>query len=703
MSLPQELAQMAPLAGASSVDGLRMVTDILAAVFSITAFGLAVVVFRTNPKRTLNQALAAILIVSATWQMAIVAATTVNEGLPWLRLSTFIATFGLMLDAVFLDAVLFHNAPLRDRVHRQWPLLAGALLASAIVLTNWWIPYSSTSGHKVSGPMLGPVLVFSVLFPAVLIAKAIMARGELSPTQRLELQNFIVLNILLLLEEVLFAIPGLRHRNVAHLGVVLVGGYYLITTRLMVDTRALTMRDASYGAMRFGFGILTRFAIILPVFALVLSLPLWQGAFALAICVVFMNYVADAFVGMVFKTAPDQKQEIARARIAALVGEEWIENRLIQSFAAVLREFLPAERVEILRFNALPAESGTKDRALLINTAIKHGWLTRQLAYRAADPEDLDSLLRGFSDEHIDLAVIHRFGAGALGMLVELQSSISLIPGKHIKFLGESIDLLRGGLERIRLARKALHNDRMATVGFLASQISHESRNRLDAIIASLKLLKDGNVDDITQEHRELLHISALEFAADLNRNLDMARAEMGVFEYANAHVIIEEAIAFFSMPNRSNNLLIRKIFCSDSAMVYVDARIVRQVLHNLLRNASDAISDLPGPAITIRTTSTGDVFRIEVEDNGSGVPADIHDQLFTEFCTTKPSGTGLGLSFCRDSLAIVNGSIEYLTPRGQPHACFAVTLETKGPPTAEETAPKKAKASRPLFSGVRP
>ncbi len=98
----------------------------------------------------------------------------------------------------------------------------------------------------------------------------------------------------------------------------------------------------------------------------------------------------------------------------------------------------------------------------------------------------------------------------------------------------------------------------------------------------------------------------------------------------------------------------------------------VLQVFLNLILNALDATQE--GTTIELTTQSHGNSIRILIRDEGCGIPANQHDQLFQPYFTTKETGTGLGLFVCRNVLQSAGGQIELLssTTAG---TTFAVTL----------------------------
>ena len=101
----------------------------------------------------------------------------------------------------------------------------------------------------------------------------------------------------------------------------------------------------------------------------------------------------------------------------------------------------------------------------------------------------------------------------------------------------------------------------------------------------------------------------------------------------------------------------------SVGSTVLLDAGRIKQVFMNLILNAIQASP--PTSVVTVRlrriVQDTGDsVCRIEVQDNGMGIPADRRDDVFTPFFTTKSSGTGLGLAVAHQIVTEHGGEIEF-------------------------------------------
>jgi len=96
---------------------------------------------------------------------------------------------------------------------------------------------------------------------------------------------------------------------------------------------------------------------------------------------------------------------------------------------------------------------------------------------------------------------------------------------------------------------------------------------------------------------------------------------------------------------------------------VWADSAQMRQVIHNLVQNAQDALESAAStdgikPAIEVRTELAGDRVRLAVSDNGGGFPEELMARIFEPYVTTKPRGMGLGLAIVKKIVDEHHGSV---------------------------------------------
>ena len=116
---------------------------------------------------------------------------------------------------------------------------------------------------------------------------------------------------------------------------------------------------------------------------------------------------------------------------------------------------------------------------------------------------------------------------------------------------------------------------------------------------------------------------------------------------------VIQELVQSFKAPVA---VKVQVSLMSSSPEVWLDEGLFRQVLENLLRNASEAIES--EGVIRIETEVVDRFLLIRVKDNGQGIPAEIQPKLFEPFFTTKVHGTGLGLATSQQIIFEHNGHL---------------------------------------------
>jgi nitrogen fixation/metabolism regulation signal transduction histidine kinase len=89
------------------------------------------------------------------------------------------------------------------------------------------------------------------------------------------------------------------------------------------------------------------------------------------------------------------------------------------------------------------------------------------------------------------------------------------------------------------------------------------------------------------------------------------------------------------------------------------DVKLLRQVLHNLIQNALDALAEVSNPSVLIKTELSDSGIRLSISDNGSGFSEALLSRVFEPYVTTKPKGTGLGLAIVKRIVEEHQGRIQ--------------------------------------------
>ena len=189
----------------------------------------------------------------------------------------------------------------------------------------------------------------------------------------------------------------------------------------------------------------------------------------------------------------------------------------------------------------------------------------------------------------------------------------------------------------------------------MARRLAHEIKNPLTPIQLSAERMEMKLSGKLAPEDAEVLargtrtivnQVAALKSMVDDFR--DYSRLPAPVFAGLELNALVLEVLALYET---SNTPIARKL-APALPEVRADSAQIRQVLHNLVQNAQDALEHRKScgepPMIEVRTEAAGDKVRLSVTDNGGGFPEEMMARIFEPYVTTKPRGTGLGLAIVK-------------------------------------------------------
>ena len=212
------------------------------------------------------------------------------------------------------------------------------------------------------------------------------------------------------------------------------------------------------------------------------------------------------------------------------------------------------------------------------------------------------------------------------------------------------LDLIREQKERIDAQASR------STLAEITSSLGHEI-NQPVAAIESLAdtagiLVESG---DRLEAGRTLRRIQseAIRVGQIIQTIRRLSSSEGLTFETQDLNKIIREIEPFAKIICKQASLTVRPDPSQDRVEVYADRTALEQVITNLLTNASEALERDPSgserkPQVTLSLSSTDQTAVVRVTDNGCGVPADIREEIFNSFVTSKREGVGLGLNLSR-------------------------------------------------------
>jgi PAS domain S-box-containing protein len=260
--------------------------------------------------------------------------------------------------------------------------------------------------------------------------------------------------------------------------------------------------------------------------------------------------------------------------------------------------------------------------------------------------------------------------------------------GKVLKFVGTTTDIddQKRAEEALNRARAELA--RVSRVTFLsgfAACIAHEVNQPLSGIItnASTCLRQLGADPPNVSRARE----SAKRALRDGNRVSDVITCLRTLFpskevktEPVDINDVAREVIALYLSELQGNHVTLRQEFAEGLPNVMGDRIQLQQVILNLLRNASDAMSGVDDRAreLLVSTEPAGEEVHFKVRDAGVGIDPAAEERLFQSFYTTKEDGMGIGLSVSRSIIEAHEGRLWAMANDG-PGATFAFSVPCTG------------------------
>jgi two-component system, LuxR family, sensor kinase FixL len=255
-------------------------------------------------------------------------------------------------------------------------------------------------------------------------------------------------------------------------------------------------------------------------------------------------------------------------------------------------------------------------------------------------------------------------------------------PPRFVGFIHDNTAQHESELEAHRLQERLMHVSRLATVGEMASGIAHELNQPLAAIATyahacdRLLGMHDPDIEEVQSALQRIAEQAVR--AGDIIRKLrGLARSEPRTRVLSDVNTLIAELTELIEADARAHGVSYRRDLQPDLPRAVLDRSQIQQVVMNLVHNALDslALGQIDAKELVIRTRRTGaqDV-EISVCDNGVGVHDSVVKRMFDPFCSTKPTGTGLGLPISRSIVRAHDGVLDY-TPNEPRGACFTVKL----------------------------
>ena len=216
-----------------------------------------------------------------------------------------------------------------------------------------------------------------------------------------------------------------------------------------------------------------------------------------------------------------------------------------------------------------------------------------------------------------------------------------------------------------------------AAWGEVAKRLAHEIRNPLTPIQLSAERLAWKLQDKLGEQDAQILarstdtiikQVAAMKEMVEAFRNY--ARAPALKLEKQDLNKIIEEVLLLYE----AGACTFDAVFSNIPAVMYADTTAIRQVLHNIFKNAAEAAEEAAQPQVHIHTDNTDGKITLTVANNGKSFGKDMLANAFEPYVTDKPTGTGLGLPVVKKIVEEHGGRIAMSNP-AEGGACVKITL----------------------------
>jgi signal transduction histidine kinase len=254
--------------------------------------------------------------------------------------------------------------------------------------------------------------------------------------------------------------------------------------------------------------------------------------------------------------------------------------------------------------------------------------------------------------------------------------------------LSSAFDRMRASL--LKSQQALLESEQLATIGRMASSISHDLRHSLAAVVANSEFLCDGGLTSAQREELYQEVRTGVNQMTDLiDSLLEFARTRESLNPiHASIQETVQRAVQAVRLHPRHQGTAI-EVHSNNQNLAWFDPRRMERALYNLLLNACEAAPSRVGRVeVIIEQTNTW--VRIFVSDNGPGIAEPIRDKLFHPFVSFgKENGTGLGLTVVQKIVEDHGG--EVLVERSaESRTIFRITIPSHAPQNREDVGTRE-------------
>jgi signal transduction histidine kinase len=218
-----------------------------------------------------------------------------------------------------------------------------------------------------------------------------------------------------------------------------------------------------------------------------------------------------------------------------------------------------------------------------------------------------------------------------------------------------------------------LENESLTSMGRALAAVAHDLKTPLIAIGGYTRLVqKKLGRDDSSYEKLGVVINETARLEAMVKDMLDFSRPLRIERSKVDLNEIVKESVTIVEETTKIKDVKVETRLSNGLPAVSIDALRMKQVFLNLFLNAIEASPERE--IVTVKTCLEDGYVRIDIADNGCGIPPEETDKIFTPFFTKKKGGTGLGLPIAKKIVQAHKGSLEVFNGTGN-GATFKVTI----------------------------
>lgn len=256
---------------------------------------------------------------------------------------------------------------------------------------------------------------------------------------------------------------------------------------------------------------------------------------------------------------------------------------------------------------------------------------------------------------------------GATALANERVVEVSAVPFVEDETQRGVVVVVEDVSERIEVERRLLRSERLAAIGRMSSQITHEVRNPLNSMSLNVEMLEEELAGAGGEAKTLLTAIAAeIERLTEITEGyLGFARLPRPRLERTPTNAVVDGLLKFVREEAESAGVKVESDFTSDVPDVLADENQLRQALLNVVRNAVQAMKPAGGH-LRVGTRSAGAGVEMVFSDDGPGISPKDLARIFDPFFSTKTEGTGLGLPLTQQIIEEHGGTIACASEPGR-------------------------------------